>query len=104
MTFDEIRDKIKNNNFIISQHAFIESAKEKIEDEDIRYAILNGAVIEAYPEDTRGSSLLVSGKIRDGKPLHVVLGIALDEPVIITVYIPSPPKWKSPTERGGSRK
>lgn len=104
MTFDEIRDKIKNNKFLISQHAFIESAKEEIEDEDIRQAILNGAVIETYPEDARGSSLLVSGKARNEKPLHVVLGIALEELVIITVYIPSPPKWTSPTERGGSKK
>lgn len=104
MTLEEIRDKIRNKRYIISQHAFIEGAKEKIEDEDIRFAILNGEIIESYPEDARGSSLLISGGIADGRPLHIVLGAALYELVIITVYIPAPPKWKSPTERGGSKK
>lgn len=88
----------------MSQHAFIESAKEKIEDQDILFAILNGETVESYPDDTRGSSLLISGRMTDGRPLHIVLGVALEELVIITVYIPVPPKWKSPTERGGSNK
>jgi len=104
MTFEEVRDKISSGKFIISQHAFIESARDRIEDEDIRFAIINGEAIEVYPDDRRGESILVSGRCRDGKPLHAVVGIAQDEPVIITVYVPTPPKWTSPRERGGRTK
>lgn len=35
-----------------------------------------------------------------GKPVHVVCGSRGDSLVIITVYIPSPPKFKNPYERG----
>lgn len=48
----------------------------------------------------RGESCLLVGFTDAGKPVHVVcgrLGIAL---VIVTVYIPTPPKFKNPYERG----
>ncbi|MGR3179203.1 MAG: hypothetical protein ACUZ8E_14215 [Candidatus Anammoxibacter sp.] len=38
--------------------------------------------------------------ILNGKPIHIVCGEMEGELVIITVYIPSPPKFKNPYERG----
>lgn len=101
MTFEQVKDKITKRDYLISQHAFIESAKDRIEDEDIRQVILSGKVIETYPDDVRGESILINGLTMDGKPLHVVLGVGKETPVIITVYMPLPPKWVTPETRGG---
>ena len=101
MTFEEVKDKISKREYLISQHAFIESAKDGIEDEDIRHSILKGKIIEDYPDDARGRSVLISGPIRDGRYLHVVVGVEKERPVIITVYMPLPPKWINPETRGG---
>jgi hypothetical protein len=40
------------------------------------------------------------GVYRRGKPVHVVCGAMGDWLVIVTVYIPTPPKFKNPYERG----
>jgi hypothetical protein len=40
------------------------------------------------------------GFTKYGKPLHVVCGERKEKLIIITVYIPLPPKFKNPYERG----
>jgi len=39
-------------------------------------------------------------EIRNGKPIHVVCGKEKDVLAVITVYIPMPPKFITPYERG----
>ncbi len=51
-------------------------------------------------EDIRGESCLMVGFTNAGKPLHVVCGELEGNLVIITVYIPTPPKFGNPYERG----
>jgi len=55
-------------------------------------AILNGEIIEEYPDDKPFPSCLIYGRSADGRPLHVVCAVA---PVsrIITVYFPDESKW-----------
>ncbi|SJM91615.1 hypothetical protein CRENPOLYSF2_2310008 [Crenothrix polyspora] len=46
---------------------------------------------------------LFSRRITDvGIPIHAVCGCMGKTLVIITVYIPTPPKFKNPFERGNS--
>ncbi len=47
-----------------------------------------------------GGSCLVVGFTNRGKPVHVVCGHCEDMLAIITVYIPKPPKFINPYERG----
>jgi len=100
MILNAIKEKISDNKFLLTGHAIIESARDRIDDADIKHAILGGEIIESYPDDVRGVSVLVSGTTRGGRPLHVVIGVASEEPVIITVYTPEPPKWITPHKRG----
>ncbi len=51
-------------------------------------------------DDLRGASCLVVGFTNQGKPIHIVFGTKNEILVIITVYIPTPPKFKNPYERG----
>ena len=67
---------------------------------DVEEALLSGRILENYPEDKRGESCLVVGFSDSGVPVHIVCGERDGKVVIITVYIPRPPKFKTPYERG----
>lgn len=96
---DKIKEKVLEGGYLISQHALIESAKDMVDDEDIEEAIANSMLLEDYPDDKRGHSCLICGKMRDGRYLHVVAGILKENAVIITTYLPSPEKWETPMKR-----
>ncbi len=67
---------------------------------DIEESLLCGRILEDYPDDKRGESCLVVGFSNSGIPIHTVCGERNDRMIIITVYIPKPPKFKTPYERG----
>jgi len=62
---------------------------------EVREAVLNGVIIESYPDDDPYPSCLIYGKTTEGRPLHIVCAYGKDEDivVIITVYQPDPGKW-----------
>ena len=64
-----------------------------ISEDDVEDAILNGKIIEKYPNDTPYPSFLV---LKMGKmPLHVVYAkdTAKNQIIVITAYNPSKDKW-----------
>jgi len=60
---------------------------------ELRFVVLNGEVIEDYPEDVRGHSCLMHGSGLGGRPLHVVCSPKDGFLAIITAYIPSSDEW-----------
>jgi len=96
---DEIREKIKEGKYFMSQHAVVESAKDMVDDEDIAAAIVGGELIEDYPDDKRGHSCLICGMMKDRRCLHIVAGMAKENAVIITTYLPSSDKWETTFKR-----
>ncbi len=60
--------------------------------EEIKKAILNGKIIEEYPEDARGESCLVL-HAQKNHTLHVVCSPKDEYLAIITAYIPAPDQW-----------
>jgi hypothetical protein len=100
---EEIREKVKKEEFILSYHAHEERLAESIEIEDIKTALIKGEIIEDYPEDKRGGSCLILG-YANVLPIHVVCGKSKTGWLkIITVYIPKPPKWITPKLRSEER-
>jgi len=66
---------------------------------ELESALTDCEVIELYPEDQRGESCLALGFV-DDKPIHFICGKNhVEHLVLITVYIPSMPKWKDPYTR-----
>jgi hypothetical protein len=90
---EEIREKIRREEYEISFHAEKERYAEDITIADLENAIHNGEILEDYPDDKRGPSCLVLGySLR--RPIHIVCGYtSINWMRIITVYIPRPPKW-----------
>lgn len=95
-----IKEKIANEDFILSLHGDKERQNDSLTISEIKEALLNGIIIEYYEDTGRGESCLVAGFTDYGKPIHIVCGQMFEKVVIITVYIPSPPKFKSIYQRG----
>ena len=95
-----IRNKIQKDRYYFSRHADHERQNDNLMILDVEEAILNGRILEKYPNTGRGESCLVAGFTEEGKPIHIVCGMRGDFVVIVTVYIPTPPKFKTPYERG----
>lgn len=95
-----LRELAETENLRVTVHAQQEMAAEDISVEDILNLICDGQIIENYPTHRHGPYGLLVGKTIDGRNLHVVCTTTAPTLIIITAYIPLPPRWTSPTERG----
>jgi len=95
-----IKTKVIENDYVFSKHADDERQNDNLTIREIEEAITNGIVIENYDDTGRGESCLLAGFSQKGKPIHAVCGTFEANLVIITVYIPTPPKFKNVFERG----
>ena len=94
MDIEWIRQQVRSGNYEFSGHADDERQAERIPIADVEEALLNGEILEDYPNDPRGPSCLVLGHRSPGYPIHVVCGQTPSGRLrLITVYIPSQPKW-----------
>ena len=94
-----IKKSVKSGDYLFSVHADEERRADHLSIDDIELCLMNGDILENYPEDQRGISCLVSGEVNDN-PIHVVCGKnKLGKLVIITVYVPTEPKWETPNKR-----
>src|SRR5258708_1709476 len=87
-----IKGKIKASEYDLSDHAHKERQEEQITTLEIEQILLQGDIIEKYPNDLRGESCLVGGMV-ENNPLHVVCGKRGKRLLVITVYRPKMPVW-----------
>ena len=86
MDLEEIRRYVLEGKYFFYTNALIEAKKDGVAPEDAVYVILNGDVIEKYPERAR---CLVFAMLPDNVPLHVVCDYSQGSVLlIVTVYIP----------------
>jgi hypothetical protein len=90
---------IKAQTYLYSAHADKERLADNLTLTEIEEAIQTGVTIEQYTDTGRGPSCLVAGFTTAGKPVHIVVGKKMEQVVIITVYIPTPPKFVTPFKR-----
>ena len=95
-----VRQAHHNMHYYFSRHGDQERQNENLLITEIEEALFSGRILEQYEDTGRGESCLVVGFTNSGKPIHVVCGERAEQLVIITVYIPYPPKFKTPYERG----
>lgn len=99
MDIQWIKDQVEKGNYELKLHAVERASLRGIDPLEIKEALLNGGILEDYPDDKRGRSCLVYGKSQRGGDLHVVCGIAYDKLWIVTVYEPDPEEWIDPRTR-----
>ena len=95
-----IRDKLTNRQFFLSDHSEREKQADKITFSEIYESFLSLEIIEKYPEDKRGPSCLVLGFTKEDKPLHFVIGnLSFDNILMVTMYRPDENQWINYRER-----
>lgn len=87
-----IRESIQQDKYQYTRHALEQMFNRSINEEEIREAILNGEIIEDYPEDKRGHSCLIFGRTQRKRPLHVQC-TPPPKVEIITTYEPDSKEW-----------
>jgi hypothetical protein len=98
MNIDEVKRKVRNNGYEYTLHAEIERKADDLTFYQIEEAILNGDILECCPDDDRGESCLLVG-FSENIPIHIICGRRGDKIVIVTVYVPKPPKFVDPWTR-----
>jgi len=100
--FDQawIRRCVETGHYRYSRHADRERQNDGLSLEEVEQALFTGRILEQYSDTGRGESCLLAGFTDRGKPVHVVCGSMGDWLVLVTIYIPTPPKFKNPYERG----
>jgi len=95
-----IQERIRQGEYFFSKHGDQERQNDNLTISEVKEPLLSGRILEQYIDTGRGESCLVVGFTEEGKPIHTVCGRHGGWLVIITVYIPRPPKFKTPYERG----
>lgn len=96
---DTIRAQADRDVLRVTPHAQREMLEEAISLDDLLHAISNAGIIENYPNHRRGACCLLHGTDISGRDIHVVCTTAQPVLIIITAYLPRPPKWVTPTQR-----
>jgi hypothetical protein len=94
-----IKELVGKGEYRFTLHGFERCIERDIEANDIKDAIMSGESIEDYPEDKYGPSMLICGKTKKGRIIHVQCSV---DPVwIITAYDPSrrSDEWESDFKR-----
>ena len=79
-----------------SRHAIIELVNDGLRRSDVEKALIDGEIIEDYPEGHRPlPDCLTLGVLPDERPVHCVIAIdtANDRLLVVTVYVPSGERW-----------
>lgn len=87
-----ICEAVNQGNWSFTEHAVRQMRDRRIKTDEVRQAILNGEIIEEYPDDKYSPSCLVYGQTAERRRLHIVCSLP---PVvrIITVYEPNRYEW-----------
>jgi len=104
MRLENIVDAISHNRIRITDHADEEAHADHLSFDEIYVSVLQGEIIEDYPDDKPYPSCLIYGNTFSGEPVHSVWAYNADNRwvVLITVYRPDPRRWINGRIRRGA--
>lgn len=91
MNIQKIQDYCIQSKMKWYKHALERMQERDISRQDVKNCIVQGEIIEDYPDDFPHPSCLIFGRTMDQKVIHVVVSLDEDQDTIgiITVYYPS---------------
>lgn len=99
-TLEQVRLELREGEFDYSQHAFRRAVERNISELEIRESGANAIIVEEYPDDKYGPTLLVLRFTSEQRPLHIQVSVA-DVPLIriVTLYEPESGEWEDYVRR-----
>ena len=94
MQIESLRQLVESGNIMWTTHCLERMGERDILRADVKSCILNGEIIEDYPDDFPNPSCLIFGKTVEGKILHTVVGCDTEYIYIITAYYPSEDRFE----------
>jgi hypothetical protein len=86
-SIDQIRQKIRDRDYLLSSHAEDEMIDDYLERQDVESAILKGRIETTMTHDIRGTRYRIEGVTMDGQLIHVICRFRENGSlIIITVY------------------
>lgn len=95
MYLERLRELYQNAAIKWSKHCLERMQERDINRADVKNCVMNGEIIEDYPDDYPHPSCLILGCTINNKPLHVVVGMDADNIYVITAYFPSIEKFEN---------
>jgi hypothetical protein len=71
MDIEEIKARIRDNQYVYTHHAEVECRADELTFAQVEEALLNAEILEQYPDAGRGESCLVPGFAGD-VPVHML--------------------------------
>jgi hypothetical protein len=98
---EEIIEAIRAKQVRVTDHADDEASEDDLRYEEIYSSVLQGEIIENYPDDKPYPSCLIFGMNFQEEPVHSVWAYNGEThwAVLITVYRPDPLRWINWRER-----
>jgi len=92
---EKIKSAVVKGRINMTDHADEELANDEILDNDLLHSVLQGEIIEDYPDDKPFPRCLVYGKDQKERHIHSVWAYSVehDIAIVITGYIPDPDRW-----------
>jgi riboflavin synthase len=86
---ERIREKIRQREYDMSNHAMEEMAEDRLDIVDVEIAILKGQITHIAKDDPRGTKYVIEGTAADMVTPVGVVGrfTGYDRYLIITVYV-----------------
>ena len=94
MQIEEIKRLCEQSKIKWSTHCLERMQERDIRRADVKNCLINGEVIEDYPDDFPHPSWLVFGHTVNNKVIHVVVGNDGEYIYIITAYFPNATKFE----------
>ena len=89
----DIKRSCENKSLRWTNHATVRLMQRNISTDDVIHVLVDGEIIEQYPDDYPYPSCLVNGLTLENQRMHVVCGFGNDELWIITAYHPDAEEW-----------
>ena len=97
-TLVQIKMLVGKGDVRISEHGYDELADDGLSAREILATVANAELLEEYPDFPKGPSVLVLGRLQDGRPVHAVWGIPkgnVGPAVLVTAYRPDSERWSA---------
>lgn len=98
---ERIRERVRLGNYLVKSHAVTHALKEGFERQHLVEAVLNGKIIEEYPDEQR---VLICGQVTLTESIQIYLHVVCEyaDPVyteFVTAYLPDESEWQNPPFR-----